>query len=105
MTFNGDGESVLLDFDAEIAKNTGLPEGVTEAKYYFFAPVVPAGYICEYNEAHEMHFIIGEEDIGLNAGVRTPEGSFSYGVNCITAERITLFGSSPDWWFEFNKEK
>ena len=36
MTFNGDGESVALELDSEIAADTGLPEGSYDAKYCFY---------------------------------------------------------------------
>lgn len=35
MTFNGDGESVVIDFLPELADATGLPTGAAEGQYVF----------------------------------------------------------------------
>lgn len=100
MTFNGDGESVTVNFDKEFAEDTGLPEGEYEAKYYFYCPAAPVGWVCEYNEAHELHFIIDEEDYTVDVGVVNGD-NYSTGVNCTTADRITIFGSALDGYYDF----
>ncbi|MCR5789307.1 MAG: hypothetical protein K6G83_05395 [Lachnospiraceae bacterium] len=101
MTFNGDGESVVLDIDGNVARDTGLPEGTTEAGYYFYNPIEPVGYVCGYNEAHEMHFKIGEDDISVDVGQVSEDGSFHTGVDQITADRITIFGNGLDSYYDF----
>ena len=35
MTFNGDGESVIIDFQSELADATGMPTGTAEGQYVF----------------------------------------------------------------------
>ena len=35
MTFNGDGESVTIDFLPELTKATGLPTGAADSQYVF----------------------------------------------------------------------
>ena len=35
MTFNGDGESVVIDFQPELADATELPSGTAEGQYVF----------------------------------------------------------------------
>ena len=35
MTFNGDGETVIIDFSDELAQKTGLPAGEQSGNYVF----------------------------------------------------------------------
>ena len=104
MTFNGDGKSVTIEFDDLIARDTGLPPGKHDAEYYFFLPLAPAGYACEYNEAHEMHFIIDGANYMVCVGEHTKDGSFTTGVNTTTADRITLFANGLESWYDFLKQ-
>ena len=101
MTFKKNGKSVTLDIDGMVAGDTGLPEGATDAVYYFYNPVVPTGYECEYNEAHEMHFVIGGDNIKVEVGQVTEDGAFHTGVNQTTADRITLFGNGLESYYDF----
>lgn len=74
MTFNGDGESVALELDSEIAADTGLPEGSYDAKYCFYKIVNLGGYLkCDnYNTADVMYFNLDWE--GTEKEVCFPKG-------------------------------
>ncbi len=103
MTFNGDGSTVICSFDAEIAEKTGLPEGDYEAEYYFYDPIEPVGYVCQYNEAHEIHFVIGDKTYVVDVGEHTEDDSYMTGVDCTTADRITFFAIGIEGYYDFIK--
>lgn len=56
MTFNGDGESVTIDFLPELADATGLPTGAAEGRYVF---TFQQG-MYRYDKADGFELIIGE---------------------------------------------
>ena len=56
MTFNGDGESVIIDFQQELADATGLPTGAAEGQYVF---TFQQG-MYRYDKADGFELIIGE---------------------------------------------
>ena len=56
MTFNGDGESVIIDFQQELADATGLPTGAAEGQYVF---TFQQG-MYRYDKADSFELIIGE---------------------------------------------
>lgn len=56
MTFNGDGESVIIDFQSELAEATGLPTGAAEGQYVF---TFQQG-MYRYDKADGFDLIIGE---------------------------------------------
>ena len=56
MTFNGDGESVIVDFQSELAEATGLPTGAAEGQYVF---TFQQG-MYRYDKADGFDLIIGE---------------------------------------------
>lgn len=56
MTFNGDGESVTIDFLPELAEATGLPTGAAEGRYVF---TFQQG-MYRYDKADGFELIIGE---------------------------------------------
>lgn len=56
MTFNGDGESVIIDFQQELADATGLPTGVAEGQYVF---TFQQG-MYRYDKADSFELTIGE---------------------------------------------
>ncbi|MCR5092441.1 MAG: hypothetical protein K6B72_00495 [Lachnospiraceae bacterium] len=102
MTFNGDGNSVSVEIDSEIEQYTGLPAGKYDAEYFFYNPIEPAGYRCEYNEAHEMHFIVDGKNFVVDVGMVRDNGTrFTTGVDCTTADMITLQGDDLKHYYEF----
>ena len=56
MTFNGDGESVTIDFLPELAEATGLPTGAANGQYVF---TFQQG-MYRYDKADGFELIIGE---------------------------------------------
>ena len=56
MTFNGDGESVTIDFLPELTKATGLPTGAADSQYVF---TFQQG-MYRYDKADGFELIIGE---------------------------------------------
>ena len=56
MTFNGDGESVVIDFKSELANATGLPEGTVEGQYVF---TFQQG-MYRYDKADSFELTVGE---------------------------------------------
>ena len=106
MTFNGDGKTVLLDLDGELARRLGLPEGEQAASYEFRSgDLAPHGYIpIRYAAAMTFWLTVGQGGdavtVKIDAG-KYEDGNFYTGTNCITADRITLFvdraDGSGDW--------
>ena len=56
MTFNGDGESITIDFLPELADATGLPTGVADGQYVF---TFQQG-MYRYDKADTLALNIGE---------------------------------------------
>ena len=56
MTFNGDGESVTIDFLPELAEATGLPTGAANGQYVF---TFQQG-MYRYDKADSFELTIGE---------------------------------------------
>ena len=56
MTFNGDGESVTIDFLPELAEATGLPTGAADGQYVFTCQQ----RMYRYDKADGFELIIGE---------------------------------------------
>ena len=59
LTFPGDGESIILDLDGELAAAMGLPEGKCEGAYAFMANTPPHVYEDRYDQANELRLYIG----------------------------------------------
>ena len=106
MTFNGDGKTVLLDFDDDLAGRLGLPAGTQTASYVFRSGNLPPhGYVdIRYDAAMTFWLQVGEGDASVTAKIdvgRYEDGHFYTGVNCVTADRITFFvdktADSGDW--------
>lgn len=101
MVFNGDGKSVTIDFDDELAGRMGLPAGEQEASYVFTSGYLPPhGYVdVHYDVAMELWLTVGEGDGAVTAMVdigKYENGSFSSGTGCTTEDRITFFVETPD---------
>lgn len=93
MEFFGDGESIRIDFDAELAGLTDLPEGGHEGIYGFLSgDLPPHGSIpIRYDMAHEMKITVGGETSVINMGIVADDGnSAEVGVNAVTPERIPM---------------
>ncbi len=74
-TFNGDGESIVLDLTEEFAEATGLPAGKSEGRYAFMSSWPPHITEWRYDYAHEFWIIIGEEDEVIFGNISREDGS------------------------------
>ena len=104
MTFNGDGESVTIDFNEDLAQRLGLPAGEQEATYVFLTgDLPPHGYIdIRYDVAMNFELTVGKGDDAVSVMVdigQYEDGHFYTGTDCTTAERITFFvdDANGDW--------
>ena len=101
MTFNGDGETVLLDFDGELARRLGLPAEAQAATYEFRSgDLAPHGCVpARYDAAMTFWLTVGQGGdavtVKIDAG-KYEDGHFYTGTDCITADRITLFVDRAD---------
>lgn len=89
LTFNGDGSTVVIDFDRTLAELTGLPEGKHEGTYVFMSgDLPPHGKMpVRYDTAFEMHIQVDGQWAEILAGI-TDGGSVTVGTNIVTPERI-----------------
>ena len=108
MSFSGDGEKIVIDFDAELAKLTGLPEGEQEGTYVFLSGNLPpnGSFPVRYDIAHEMQIKVGEKTVVLDMGLAAEDGkSGQVGVNVVTPERIPMLFSEDGRFFQVLFEK
>ncbi len=93
MTFDGDGSSVVIDFDDELAGKLGLPSGEHEGSYAFLSGDLPPGGSTEvrYDVAHELKLMVGDESAVVAVGLASEDGkTASVGTGIVTADRIPL---------------
>ena len=101
MSFNGDGKTVTIDFDEDLAQRLGLPAGVQEAAYEFRSGNLPPhGYVpTRYDVAMTFFLTVGEGEDAVTAMTdvgQYADGHFYSGTNCTTADRITFFVDKAD---------
>ena len=93
MMFNGDGESIVIDFEKEFADMTGLPAGETEGKYVFLSgDLPPHGSVdVRYDVAHELEITVNDKKVILELGIASRDGkSAQSGVDTVTENRIPV---------------
>ena len=93
MRFSGDGTGIEIDFDAELSRLTGLPEGEAAGTYVFLSGKLPphGSMPVRYDTAHEMQIVIGEQSAVVNMGIASEDGSMAQvGVDTVTPERIPM---------------
>ena len=93
MRFNGDGESIEIEFDAYLSGLTGLPDGRHEGTYAFLSgDLPPHGSIpVRYDAAHEVRITVEGTIAVIGLGIAAEDGSSAQvGVNTVTPERIPL---------------
>ena len=97
MTFSGDGQTVALSFDDDLAGRLGLPAGEHEASYAFRSGYMPPhGYVdVRYDTAMTFWMTVGETTAMAEIG-QYQDGQFYTGTNCTTADRITFFVDRAD---------
>ena len=93
LRFNGDGKSVIIDFDDSLAGLTGLPAGKQEGSYVFLSGDLPPHGSVEvrYDTAYELKLSVGEQSVVLEIGEPTADGKGSIAsLGMVTPERIPL---------------
>ena len=92
LEFNGDGETIIIDFDPELAELSGLPEGRQEGTYTFFSGVLPphGSFDIRYDAAHELRITAGDTSVVLDLGVVTEDGTVQKYLEMVTPETIPM---------------
>ncbi len=93
MNFAGDGKSIIIDFDSELASLTGLPEGCRKGTYTFLSGDLPpnGSFPVRYDIAHEMQITIDGQSSVIDVGIVSEDGKSSQvGINVVTPERIPM---------------
>lgn len=93
MRFFGDGKRIEIDFDSELARLTGLPEGKCEGTYDFLSGNLPphGSMPVRYDTAHEMKIEAGGASAVIKLGIAAADGkTSSSGVGTVTPERIPM---------------
>ncbi len=93
MRFNGDGKSVLINFDEELARLIGLPAGEQAGTYVFLSGNLPpnGSFPVRYDIAHELQLTMGDKSVVITMGIAAEDGkSGQVGVNVVTPERIPM---------------
>ena len=93
MRFNGDGESSVIDFDAELSALTGLPEGECGGTYEFLSGELPplGSMPVRYDVAHELRISAGGKTSVVQLGLVLEDGkSCQSGTGTVTETRIPL---------------
>ncbi len=91
MTFNGDGETLVYDFDEELAELTGLPSGEHAGTYVFLSgDLPPHGSIdVRYDIAHEWKIETDGISAVIRLGLAAQDGSTAtVGVGIVTDTTI-----------------
>ncbi len=93
MEFNGDKESITIDFNEKLAELTGLPEGKNTGTYAFLSGDLPphGSRPVRYDAAHEMRIVVGDVSAVIDMAEAAADGSAAYsGIGTVTSERIPM---------------
>ena len=99
MTFNGDGKTVKVDIDDELAQLMGLSTGSFEGTYVFLSGYLPpVGSVdVRYDVAHELEIRNGDERVVVNVGLASEDGkTASVGTGIVTEQCIPLLFDIDD---------
>ena len=96
MEFSGDGESIVIDFDEELSRLSGLPAGRQEGTYVFCSGNLPphGSVPVRYDTAHELKIDVSGVSAVIVMGTVNTDGTASVGVNTVTPERIPMLFST-----------
>ncbi len=108
MTFSGDGESIVIDFNKELAALVGLPAGEQEGTYVFLSGDLPphGSMPSRYDVAHELRITVGEQSSVIAIGIASEDGKTAVsGTGIVTPARIPmLFRGDRSFSVVFRKE-
>ena len=92
LEFNGDGETIIIDFDPELAELSGLPEGRQEGTYTFLSGDLPphGSFDIRYDAAHEICITAGESTAVIDLGIVTEDGTVEKSLQMVTPESIPM---------------
>ncbi|MBR2668461.1 MAG: hypothetical protein IKE36_01540 [Solobacterium sp.] len=108
MTFNGDDETIIVNFDDTLADLIGISAGEHEMKYEFLSgDLPPHGSVpIRYDVAHELRFSTDKDSYVVRVGIAAEDGSTAtVGRDMVTEERIPLLfqGEKGSFSVIFNK--
>ena len=108
MTFNGDNETVVVNFDDTLADLVGIPSGEHKMKYEFLSGDLPphGSMPIRYDVAHELRFSTEKDSYVVQVGIAAEDGSSAtVGRDMVTGERIPLLfrGEKGSFSVIFNK--
>lgn len=109
MRFDGDGTSVVIDFDRELAELTGLPEGEHPGSYVFLSGDLPphGSFPVRYDTAHELRITVEDQSAVIAMGLAAEDGKSAYGgLNMVTPDRIPMLfhADGRSFHIEFQKD-
>ena len=108
LTFNGDGESIAVNFGSYFSAITGIPEGEQNGTYEFLSGNLPPhGYVpVRYDNAHILEITIGEDVYRLDLGIAADDHKTARkGVGVVTETSIPILYSDDYKLFSQTFEK
>ena len=92
LEFNGDGSTVIIDLDPELAELSGLPEGKQEGTYTFLSGNLPphGSFDIRYDAAHEIRLTAGDISVVIDLGIVTEGGTVQKYLQMVTPESIPM---------------
>ncbi len=92
LEFNGDGSTVIIDLDPEMAELSGLPEGKQEGTYTFLSGNLPphGSFDIRYDAAHEIRLTVGDISAVIDLGIVTEGGTVQKYLQMVTPESIPM---------------
>ncbi len=102
MKFKGDGKTVVIGFDDELAALTGLPADSHIASYRFLSGDLPPHGSVEvrYDNAHELEITVEGTTVVLELGIAEEDGSKARsGVDTVTEDMIPLLFEGENGFF------
>ncbi len=98
MVFNGDGKSITIDFDDELAGLINIPSGKHTGTYGFYSGELPPNGSVDvrYDVAHEMKLFIDDVTYTIDVGIKDEGGTYHTGLNVVTPDSIPFIFKVDD---------
>ncbi len=93
MSFNGDGQSITIDFDEMLSEATELPSGQQTGTYVFLSGNMPPhGYVdVRYDTAMNLQIDLDGASSMIRVGLASSDGSTAQtGTGIVSEEEIPL---------------